>query len=111
MRCLMIATMLLPGLAMAADWEPLRRDDAIRKALSDRTLRYDAYTTQYFSKAGETVYYTERAASGRWDARGGQYCSTWPPSDTWACYDIEVMEDRVRFIASDRSQSEGWTAE
>ena len=28
MRCLMIATMLLPGLAMAADWEPLRRDDA-----------------------------------------------------------------------------------
>ena len=107
---LVLALAICPGLALAQGWERLD-DDAIRSALGDRVLVYDAYTQQYFGKAGDTRYITDRAADGRWDVRGGQYCSQWPPSDTWACYDVERDGNRVRFIGSDRSVSEGVFAE
>lgn len=96
-----------PGLVQAQDWTPLRSDAEIAAALSDRILRYDAYTMQTFAADGETRFITERVSVGRWAARAGQYCSTWPPSDRWDCYDIQISGDTVRFIGSDRSTSDG----
>ncbi len=106
MRMIALVLMCLPGVAAAQEW--VRQDDAgIMDALGGKTLRYDAYTIQHFGKAGDTQYITERAADGRWAARGGQYCSVWPPSDTWACYDVYLSGQQVRFVGSDRSESTG----
>lgn len=96
-----------PTLVSAEDWTQLRDDAAIKDALSDQTLVYDAYTFQQFSADGATRYLTERVSDGRWAARGGQYCSVWPPSDVWTCYDFEVKGGQVRFISSDQSISVG----
>lgn len=99
--------MVLASPAVAEEWTPVFDDVAITAALADRTLVYDAYTLQYFGAGGDTQYITDRASNGRWAARGGQYCSQWPPSDRWDCYDIQLLGDRVKFIGSDRTESIG----
>lgn len=106
MRGIVLALAMVPG-AAAADWVTLTSDAEITEALSNRVVAYDALTTQSFGASGATLYVTERVASGRWAARGGQYCSVWPPSDVWSCFDFAVNGDRVRFTGSDRSVSEG----
>ena len=106
MRGLAVVLTALAGHAVAQDWQRLG-DEAIREALAGRTLIFDAYTFQTFAADGSTQFVTERASDGRWEARGGQYCSTWPPSDLWTCYDLERAGDRFRFIGPDRSVSEG----
>lgn len=98
---------LLAGPVAAQEWEPVFEDQVIFDVLADRSLTYDAYTFQRFGADGDTQFVTERASDGRWAARGGQYCSQWPPSDQWDCYDIQVRGDQVKFISSDRSESVG----
>ena len=110
MRALVMMALLWPGMAGAQDWVR-QDDDGIHAALANRTLRYDAYTTQFFGKDGFTRFITERAADGQWAARDGQYCSVWPPSDVWTCYDLYVAGNRVQFIGSDRSVSTGTYAD
>ena len=107
LRIIAILMMVLPSFAVAEGWVHLSQNDEITEALNDRTVRFDALTFQYFGAAGDTRFITERASDGNWAARGGQYCSVWPPSDFWACYDFQVNGDRVRFISSDGSVSEG----
>lgn len=107
MRFAVILIALLPASAWAEDWVRLLNDAAVEQAIAGRTVVYDEYTLQQFGAAGDTQFITERASSGRWAARGGQYCSVWPPSDVWTCYDLQLNGDRIRFIASDRSVSEG----
>lgn len=107
MRFLGIILALLPSFGNAEGWTPLLDDEAVTEAIADRTIIYDAHTMQWFGASGATQYVTDRMAEGRWAARAGQYCSTWPPSDRWDCYDVQVNGDLVRFIASDRSVSEG----
>lgn len=107
LRVFAIFMVFLPSFAVGEEWVPLLQDDEIQEALNDRAVRYDALTFQYFNKDGSTRFITERSSDGRWAARGGQYCSVWPPSDIWTCYDFQVNGDRVRFISSDRSVSEG----
>ena len=97
----------LPSLGAADGFLRVISDDAIRDALADEKLIYDAHTMQHFAANGSTQHITERMSDGRWDVRDGQYCSTWPPSDTWACYDIQIGGNVVRFIGSDGSVSEG----
>jgi len=104
MRIVAILVMLWPGAVLA--WDRLD-GGAIEQALSDRTLVYDAHTLQHFHASGATDYITERFSSGRWEVRGDQYCSSWPPSDVWACYDVELEGEMVRFISSDGSASVG----
>ena len=101
------AVLATAGLAQSDGWERVLSDEGITEALAGRTVVYDEYTLQHFGTAGDTVFVTERAANGRWAARAGQYCSVWPPSDVWTCYDFQVNGQRVRFISSDRSISEG----
>lgn len=99
-----IVLAMIPGGVMA--WTPL--DGAgITAALSDRSLQYDAYTLQHFRSSGVTDYITERFSSGRWAVRGDQYCSVWPPSDVWTCYDMEYEGAQLRFIGADGAVSVG----
>lgn len=46
---------------------------------------------QYFDKTGRTQYREAGAMiqTGLWEVRGNKFCSKWPPSDLWSCYQIQ----------------------
>ena len=107
MRALVIVLSLMAAVASAADWTRLEGGD-IRTALDDKSLDYGA-ASQDFRASGATDYYSGRPSSGRWDVRGDQYCSVWPPSDTWACYDVDLSADgtQVRFSRGGTDETVG----
>ena len=87
------------ALAQAGDvWEPMSGAE-ITHVLTDRKLQYPQ-AWQDFRASGRTLYNAGADSWGYWAVRGGQYCSMWPPSDTWACYDMARSEDRLRFIGA-----------
>jgi hypothetical protein len=49
---------------------------------------------QSFSKGGQTTYVDSSGQKtfGQWMVRGDKYCSVWPPSDRWVCYEVESGE-------------------
>ena len=58
-----------------------------------------ATTEQIFQKSGLTLYTENGAQSqGNWKVEGDQYCSVWPPSEYWACYDVLQDGDLVIFV-------------
>lgn len=72
---------------------------AIEAVLNDTTvyglpLAPDSWR-QSFAKSGETIYVDAAGAKtfGQWLARGDKYCSLWPPSDRWVCYEMESGAD------------------
>ena len=79
----------------------------IRIALSDKIVegtddsgrRY----TQIFQKGGLTIFNVMPTSSsnGIWDVRGDQFCSQWPPSTFWTCYDMMATGTVLKFIAPD----------
>ena len=99
-------TFLVMMPVQALGWERLDTG-AIAEALTDRSLQYDPHTIQHFRKSGVTEYITERYTEGRWQARDGQYCSQWPPSERWECYDVEREGDRLRFTGAGGAVSVG----
>jgi hypothetical protein len=82
-------------------------DEQITTALNERTLRYENGHIQTFLSSGETVYTAGQPSWGRWHARGGRYCSQWPPSDNWYCYDVKLEENGVRFTDAVGDHSDG----
>ena len=66
---------------------------------------------QSFDDGGATIYTKGGAQSqGRWDVRGDQYCSLWPPSDVWACYAMtidtsDLAHEQVTWISADGHRS------
>ena len=86
------------ALSEEATWQPMNGAE-ITAALTGRGLQYDS-AWQDFRASGRTLYKAGRDSWGYWRVEGDQYCSSWPPSDLWACYDMERVGDRVRFIGS-----------
>jgi len=85
--------------AAAQDWTPLSGPE-ITAALTDRVLIYPE-ARQDFRASGRTLYtYKGRDSWGYWEVRGDQYCSQWPPSDLWACYDMDRSGERFRFVGA-----------
>ena len=79
----MIATLALPA---SADDMPMKGPD-ILKTLTGARVQGSNWS-QSFEAGGATIYAGAdgKQSSGRWDVRGDEYCSQWPPSDVWACY-------------------------
>ncbi|MBM2577701.1 hypothetical protein JQC91_15445 [Jannaschia sp. Os4] len=100
----MRALLLLLLAAPAAAWTPVAEVEA---ALAGRTVDYDAGAWQRFDPSGATLYHAGAPSWGRWAARGGAYCSEWPPADGWVCYRVEIEEDRVRFVDDRGGFTEG----
>ena len=97
MRKLVVLTLVVSFASAAqAEWH-LLDDDGIRLALTDRRLQYPNATQQFYA-SGLTLYNAGQDSWGYWRAEGGQYCSQWPPSDLWACYDMQRSGQRVRFV-------------
>ncbi|MBB5514647.1 hypothetical protein FHS89_000653 [Rubricella aquisinus] len=82
------------ALSLPAMGQAMHETPEIEAALSGRSVVYGDGVVQSFDASGETVYGTSR---GRWAARGGSYCSLWPPSDDWACYRVTRIEGGIRF--------------
>ncbi|MEP4194190.1 MAG: hypothetical protein ABJL99_00985 [Aliishimia sp.] len=92
---LIAALFAMPAMAQEA-WVSLTGPE-IQDALTGRTLQYSA-AWQDFRASGRTLYNSGADSWGYWAVRGDQYCSMWPPSDLWACYDMERAGNRLRFV-------------
>lgn len=93
-------------------WADTRLDGAaITAALTGKVLTFDDGASQSFNADGETIYTKGPASIGHWQVRGDLYCSVWPPSDHWACYDVSQSGDSISFTAEDGSASVGHVAQ
>jgi hypothetical protein len=92
-----LALISLPLAALAQDGWTALSGEAIRAALTDRTLQY-SNAWQDFRASGRTLYNAGSDSWGYWRIEGDQYCSQWPPSDLWACYVLEQKGERLRFV-------------
>jgi hypothetical protein len=107
MRAMTIGVLLAlwPAMGQAEDWRALD-GSAIKAALEGRSLNYgDA--SQNFEVGGLTVYFADEPSTGAWRIEGNQFCSQWPPSDRWTCYDVEAKDGAVRFIGAGGDVTQG----
>ncbi|MEO9820470.1 MAG: hypothetical protein ABJ370_09475 [Paracoccaceae bacterium] len=96
MRLFALIFYVLVGPAFADDWVALSGSET-RAALDGRKLQY-ANAWQEFQSSGRTLYNAGRDSWGHWRIEDDQYCSQWPPSDLWACYQLERKGDKLRFV-------------
>ena len=104
-----LGLMMLAGSALAGPgWADGKLDGkAIGAALTGKVLAYDDGSTQSFMADGETVYNKGSDSIGHWQVEGDRYCSVWPPSDHWACYDVTAAGAAISFVADGGSASVG----
>ncbi|MEM9105709.1 MAG: hypothetical protein AAGC96_08635 [Pseudomonadota bacterium] len=103
MRYLFAFLVLLAGSATASDARKLTGAE-IKTLLPTITAVTDT-TQQTFAENGDTLYTDPaRTTKGRWRVQRDFYCSTWPPSDAWRCYAVELqtgseeIPDRIIWI-------------
>lgn len=100
-------TVLLAVVAFPV-WAGDKLDGAgITAALVGKVVVFDDRSTQSFKADGETIYTKGRDSIGHWQVQGDRYCSVWPPSDHWACYDVTQDGAAIGFVADDGSVSRG----
>ncbi|WP_171099802.1 hypothetical protein [Ruegeria sp. HKCCD7255] len=97
MRRFALILLIWPGIATADTFKTLSGDE-ILTALSGQKLDYGQGGWQVFEPSMVTNYFSGGPSTGRWAVRGDQYCSIWPPSDLWACYDVQQKGDVIRFV-------------
>lgn len=106
MRRIALGLALMAGPLWAGDFQTL--DEAgVRAALEGRTLTYGSGAWQEFRASGKTLYNSGSPSWGNWRVQDGQYCSQWPPSDLWACYDMFSDGETVRFVGQAGDISDG----
>ena len=100
MRGVVLAVLVMcAGPVLAEDnWRKLTTEAEAREAIEDRFLTFQ-FSQQWFYKSGKTLSDTGRPSWGNWRPQGGQYCSEWPPSSVWTCYDLYLNADasKLRF--------------
>ncbi|MEX0309013.1 MAG: hypothetical protein AB3N17_02080 [Tateyamaria sp.] len=110
MRRFALILALWPGFLAAEEFRKLTGDE-ILAALTGQKLDYGEGVWQTFDDTMLTQYFSGRPSSGRWAVRGDQYCSVWPPSDLWACYDVEQSGDVIRFVDGSGGITDGTYAD
>ena len=82
----------------------------VSTALNGRTIEGAGTTAwrQAFYADGRTSY-TSRGdtTDGHWKIRNNQYCSQWPPSETWSCYTVAADDDVIIFISATGTEFPG----
>jgi hypothetical protein len=95
-----ILVMMALVVSASADEVAMKGPD-ILKTLTGARVQGSNWS-QSFEAGGATVYAGAdgKQSSGRWDVRGDEYCSQWPPSDAWACYAMatDTTADGVTII-------------
>jgi hypothetical protein len=55
---------------------------------------------QIFQKSGVTLYIVNgQQSQGFWRVEGDKYCSQWPPSEHWDCFDMTRNGNLIAFIS------------
>lgn len=73
--------------------------------LSDKIL-FAKEAEEIFQKSGVAFYSAGGGQSqGFWKIEGGQFCSQWPPNQTWACYDMTQDGNKITFISKDGNRT------
>ena len=55
---------------------------------------------QIFRANGATFYAVAgNSQTGNWKVEGDKYCSVWPPSENWVCYDVLRDGNAIQFIS------------
>ncbi|MEM1275840.1 MAG: hypothetical protein AAGH74_04890 [Pseudomonadota bacterium] len=107
----MTALALAAGIASAED--TALSGDQIKAMLTDQKVLGEG-TTQVFYASGRTLYNDGHDSWGYWEVRGDQYCSTWPPQNGWACYDMFTRQTDTRleivFIGESGKEYPTWLA-
>ncbi len=80
--------------------------EKILTVLTGNTVKYGE-TWQDFHASGRTLYNAGHDSWGYWAVRGEQYCSLWPPQDLWACYDMQIRGNTLRFWGRKGDITEG----
>lgn len=99
--------LLIAGSALANDpHQPTRQQlDEMLRGNSMQGIWAGTPYLQYFDPSGNTRY-RERGANdteGRWRIdENGRYCSIWPPSDRWVCYQVLVVGNSVYWKSGDQ---------
>ena len=101
----------VPLAGLADGWRVLACEQDIRDALAGRDLLYTDGARQQFGADGTTLYRSPGISEGRWTVRGARYCSQWPPSETWACYDLAIAGAEVRFTGDGGAETVGVVTE
>ena len=97
---------LLASLSAAHAGDAKKLDKAEINALLPSIVSTDDVSYQTFDASGRTYYEGQRGPSyGSWQVRDDQYCSQWPPSPTWVCYDVELRTDE------EGNRSIAWTGD
>lgn len=106
MRWILAALIFMPNSLAAEPWEPMTGAQ-ILEILADQTVYYKA-AHQNFYTDGRTLYDAGSESWGTWLVRGNQYCSQWPPSDRWDCYDMASNGQIIRFVAEGGTITDGF---
>lgn len=110
MRRFALILALWPGFLPAEEFRALTGDE-ILSALTGKKLDYGDGVWQTFDDMMLTQYFAGRPSAGRWAVREDRYCSLWPPSDLWACYDVQQSGDVIRFVDDAGGLTDGTYAE
>lgn len=106
MRLIALFFTIWPTFGAAEDWTKLLGVD-VRATLEGHRIVYASGAWQDFRPSGATLYNAGGDSWGYWRVTGDQYCSMWPPSGLWACYDIETSENKLRFVGASGEITEG----
>jgi hypothetical protein len=103
-RAILFALCLLT--APAAAKETKLDGTALRDLFNDITLtskENGRVIEQVFQSGGVTFtvdIHTNVQSQGFWRLEGDKYCSQWPPSEHWSCYDVLENDQGVVFVSS-----------
>jgi hypothetical protein len=106
MKSIFLILCLSPVIATAQAAEKKLAATDLRDLLSD--IRLTSTETgreveQVFQASGATFTIdieTGQQSQGFWKLRGDQYCSQWPPSEYWECFDVYGNDQGVVFVSS-----------
>lgn len=91
----------------AADWQMLAGPE-IATALSGQKMSY-GQAWQRFDADGRTVYNDGSDTVGKWRVSGDFYCSQWPPTPGWTCYQVkrDASDGALQFISESGGKTIG----
>ncbi|MEP2530973.1 hypothetical protein [Shimia sp.] len=106
MRRIALVLGILAAPLHAQDWKQATEAE-IADFLTGRVVEY-ASAWQKFYSSGRTLYHAGPDSWGNWLLRDDQYCSRWPPSGLWDCYEVWLKTpNNIRFVGTDGSHSDG----
>jgi hypothetical protein len=106
MKIIVLIMCLWPFIGTAQAGEKKLDAKALTHLLSDIRLastESGRVIEQVFQASGATFTIdieTHQQSQGFWTLRGDKYCSQWPPSENWECFDVYGNDQGVVFVSS-----------